>query len=124
MQLLHELLFCLAGIPGQVFLFEATGKRRCRLALEVASVLHPAEAESLERLAQLGIVYKRLQELLLELSPRGAYGESLAAGIQEILKEYTRLIVHVEEGLLSDSTPSLALLETHFSMVCLMITGH
>ncbi len=108
MQLLHELLFCLAGVPGQVFEFEASGQRRGCL---------PAEAEALEHLAVLGILYKGIQESVVDLSARGAYAESLGAGIQESLQKYTRLIVQMEEGLLSDSTPSLARLETHLAMV-------
>ncbi len=119
--LVHEILLTLSGLPGQVFYFEKVEDegRRCRLAIEVASQLHPAETRALEHLTELGVVYQRIRRILKKL-PEGIYPAALAIGIRESLDEYAGHIVQVEEAVMSSNTEpfaSIALLETHFASV-------
>src|SRR6476469_3872681 len=101
--MLHDLLLSLAGIPGSVFTFEHPQRDNKKLPQALLSqdyqdACHPAEVQSLERLAQLGAL---LSAIRLELkTKRGVYWEAISATLEIKFKEYNQVILDCERVVL------------------------
>ncbi|KAG0339693.1 Gamma-tubulin complex component 4 [Podila humilis] len=117
--MLHELLVTLSGYPGDIFQpFPPEPLKATTFAVHDFPLLHPAETEGLNRLAQLGFYFKEFNDFiaiyrtptftstsnLTTTTPppsQGLYLKALAISLETRLLCYRRTIIQTEAAILS-----------------------
>ncbi|KAL7753694.1 hypothetical protein RI367_000625 [Sorochytrium milnesiophthora] len=102
--MLHELLVAMTGHPGDIFVpYPPPPLTPTTFAIRTDyPFLHPAERNSLNRLAQLGFWHAAALRFVRseKLNARGAYTVAFAQGIERVLTDYQHLIIATEESVL------------------------
>ncbi|KAI8603810.1 gamma-tubulin complex component protein [Dissophora ornata] len=121
--MLHELLVTLSGYPGDIFQpFPPEPAVATTFAITDFPLLHPAEKESLNRLAQLGFYVKEFDKFISisrspsylssgsylqepgsipQPAPAGLYLKALANSLERKLLSYRQVIIQTEAAILS-----------------------
>ncbi|KAI7827665.1 gamma-tubulin complex component protein [Gamsiella multidivaricata] len=117
--MLHELLIALSGYPGDIFRpFPLEPEVATTFAVIDFPLLHPAEKESLNRLAQLGFYFKEFNSFISacrstrtpshatasaqqQAAPAGLYLKAVANALERKLQEYRQVIIQTEAAILS-----------------------
>ncbi|KAF9914773.1 hypothetical protein BX616_007591 [Lobosporangium transversale] len=120
--MLHELLVALSGYPGDIFRpFPPEPEIATTFAITDFALLHPAEREGLDRLAQLGFYFRRFLDFIASCrSPtatsaslraqllmqghaqqQGLYLKALASTLEHRLDSYRQTIIQTETAILS-----------------------
>ncbi|KAF9089626.1 Gamma-tubulin complex component 4 [Mortierella sp. GBA35] len=121
--MLHELLIALSGYPGDIFRpYPPEPQVATTLAITDFPLLHPAEKEGLNRLAQLGFYFKEFNsfitscrsssqqnrqqpaaddEAIVAPAPPGLYLRAMANALDKKLQSYRQVIVQTEAAILS-----------------------
>ncbi|KAI1317786.1 Gamma-tubulin complex component 4 [Mortierella claussenii] len=116
--MLHELLVTLSGYPGDIFRpFPPEPALPTTFAITDFPLLHPAEKESLDRLAQLGFYFQRFNQFIaschapvslsttsqdhIHKKPQGLYLKALANVLERRLDTYRQVIIQTEAAILS-----------------------
>ncbi|KAI9486843.1 MAG: gamma-tubulin complex component protein [Benjaminiella poitrasii] len=131
--MLHELLFMLLGHPGDVFVPYPYQNSSTFAIRSNFPLLHPSEGESLNQLGQLGWIYSSVHQFITTINdfqtltlrnttqPHGAYIQSLATSIENILNDYRNDILDMEKRILNKEDDAgagvipLALLTVHLN---------
>ncbi|KAI8358346.1 gamma-tubulin complex component protein [Mortierella sp. GBAus27b] len=110
--MLHELLITLSGYPGDLFRpFPPAPATATTFAITDFPLLHPAEKESLDRLAQLGFYYRVFNNFVSaclrpalsskQHASSGLYLRALANALERKLQDYRQVIIQTEAAILS-----------------------
>ncbi|KAG0355886.1 hypothetical protein BG005_005189 [Podila minutissima] len=112
--MLHELLITLSGFPGDIFRpFPPEPSKATTFAIYDFPLLHPAEKEGLDRLAQLGFYFKEFNDFIVAYrtptfassstpqQPQGLYLKALANTLETRLQGYRKTIIQTEASILS-----------------------
>ncbi|KAG0276267.1 Gamma-tubulin complex component 4 [Linnemannia exigua] len=121
--MLHELLITLSGYPGDIFRpFPQEPEIATTFAITDFPLLHPAEKEGLNRLAQLGFYFKEFNTFITSSrsfsqqrrrqpspngeadslpAPPGLYLRAMANALDRKLQSYRQVIVQTEAAILS-----------------------
>ncbi|KAF9946170.1 hypothetical protein BGZ72_000624 [Mortierella alpina] len=116
--MLHELLVTLSGYPGDIFRpFPQEPEVATTFAVTDFPMLHPAEKEGLDRLAQLGFYFREFNTFIASCrssshhssqkpstpapSQPGLYLTALANSLERKLHSYRQVIVDTESAILS-----------------------
>lgn len=121
--MLHELLIALSGYPGDIFRpFPFEPETPTTFAITDFPLLHPAEKEGLNRLAQLGFYFKAFNTFITSCrspsqqhgqqtppngevanvpAPLGIYLRAMANALDRKLQSYRQVIVQTEAAILS-----------------------
>ncbi|KAF8941807.1 Gamma-tubulin complex component 4 [Haplosporangium gracile] len=121
--MLHELLITLSGYPGDIFRpFPFEPETPTTFAITDFPLLHPAEKEGLNRLAQLGFYFREFNTFITScrspsqryrqqtspdgksanvLAPLGLYLRAMANALDRKLQSYRQVIVQTEAAILS-----------------------
>ncbi|KAG0339025.1 hypothetical protein BG000_002990 [Podila horticola] len=112
--MLHELLITLSGFPGDIFRpFPPEPSKPTTFAVHDFPLLHPAEKEGLDRLAQLGFYFKEFNDFIAAYrtptfasssapqQPQGLYLKALANTLEARLQGYRGTIIQTEASILS-----------------------
>lgn len=121
--MLHELLITLSGYPGDIFKpFPFEPETATTFAITDFPLLHPAEKEGLNRLAQLGFYFKEFNTFITSCrspsqqrgqitpsngeasnvpTPPGLYLRAMANALDKKLQSYRQVIVQTEAAILS-----------------------
>ncbi|KAF9330720.1 Gamma-tubulin complex component 4 [Linnemannia elongata] len=121
--MLHELLITLSGYPGDIFKpFPFEPEAPTTFAITDFPLLHPAEKEGLNRLAQLGFYFKEFNTFITSCrspsqqrgqitpsdgeatnvpTPPGLYLRAMANALDKKLQSYRQVIVQTEAAILS-----------------------
>jgi gamma-tubulin complex component 4 len=112
--MLHELLLVLSGYPGDVFLPSPPAPQTPNTFAIAADfpLLHDAERSALNRLANLGWQYAKIDEFVRGIrnsltsssivadKPHGSYVQALAVALNDVLREYRDTIINCEQRIL------------------------
>ncbi|KAI9286619.1 gamma-tubulin complex component protein [Umbelopsis sp. AD052] len=110
--MLHELLLVLSGYPGDVFLPSPPHAPNTFAIASDFPLLHDAERSALNRLANLGWQYAKIDEFVRGIrnsvtsssiaadTPHGSYIQALAVALNDVLREYRDTIVSCEQRIL------------------------
>ncbi|VDK40902.1 unnamed protein product [Taenia asiatica] len=107
--MLHELIFCLHGFPGDICSHlsvddpSQASEYRLKLLSERLPFIAPSEIGLIKQLHQIGENYLRLQKFIGDFCVPGSgslYLTALACGIDEVLEEYRATIASLEADLL------------------------
>ncbi|VDM22873.1 unnamed protein product [Hydatigera taeniaeformis] len=107
--MLHELIFCLYGFPGDICAHLAADdsshapEYRLKLISERLPFIAPCESGLVKQLHQIGEKYLRLQKFIGDFFVPGSgslYLTALACGLDEVLEEYRGTISSLESDLL------------------------
>ncbi|KAF9392526.1 hypothetical protein CPB97_000608 [Podila verticillata] len=112
--MLHELLITLSGFPGDIFRpFPPEPSKPTTFAVHDFPLLHPAEKEGLDRLAQLGFYFKEFNDFIaayrtptfawssVPQQRQGLYLKALANSLEARLQGYRKTIIQTEALILS-----------------------
>ncbi|KAF9910463.1 Gamma-tubulin complex component 4 [Linnemannia zychae] len=119
--MLHELLITLSGYPGDIFRpFPKEPEIATTFAITDFPLLHPAEKEGLNRLAQLGFYFRAFNTFITSCrsssqqcrrqpngeaddtpAPPGLYLRAMANALDRKLQSYRQVIVQTEAAILS-----------------------
>ncbi|KAK4884733.1 hypothetical protein RN001_001004 [Aquatica leii] len=118
--MIHETLFYLWNCPGD--LFKVNAGEDWFNSLDVEDFLHPAERQLLQRIVVIALNYHEIEEFIKTVNNQqmlqsksdddnpikpGLYVKAFANGIDEVLDEYRKEIMHLEEMLLKNSQLTL-----------------
>ncbi|KAG0052924.1 Gamma-tubulin complex component 4 [Gryganskiella cystojenkinii] len=118
--MLHELLLCLSGYPGDIFQpFPLEPATATTFAITNFPLLHPAEKEGLDRLAQLGFHYRNFRDFITSCRSSGIpppptsgraaptslrpslYLKAIGLALEQRLNTYRKVILETEVAILS-----------------------
>jgi hypothetical protein len=109
LKMIHDLLFALQGIPGDIFQFTETGLKSnapVQVSMTQLPWIQPGEyATSLELLKTFGCPFFALQNYIKSTisssSTNSLYLEALAYGLKTISQEYIHLLADIEHSFIS-----------------------
>lgn len=109
--MLHELLFCLLGYPGDICTvireIYSSSESKCRLKIvsEKLPFIAPSEIQLIAQILQIGESYLKLKDFVKNFTLPGSgslYLSNLACAYDEVLAQYRDLVSSVESDLLKN----------------------